>query len=151
MHDSLRLKSYRPRLVIRDVILMREKHPADTAQGGDAFRQRARVPGRVDQHVTFRPNDQIARRAIGRLRGKPAEVHFVINQLGIGFGPRVSAGWCPRSPMDAVGQVTRAFRAANSPSGLCGWLWTADCSPTRAKVSGAIWRQRSQSMQVVST
>jgi hypothetical protein len=50
-----------------------------------------------------------------------------------------------------VGQEKRACRAATLPSAVVGCWCTADCSPTLLKVSGAMRRHVSQSMQVWST
>ena len=57
------------------------------------------------------------------------------------------------APMDAVGQATRAREAARSSCSDAGWRQTVDCPcpSLSAKTAGAICRQASQSMQVVST
>lgn len=64
---------------------------------------------------------------------------------------RREVGGLATVPMLAVGQLSRAWRAARRAWAVCGWWWTALLRPARAKVSGAIQRHASQSMQEEST
>jgi hypothetical protein len=59
----------------------------------------------------------------------------------------------PSAPIDAVGQATSARAAARSFSTDTGCRQTVDCPcpSLSANTAGAICRQASQSMQVVST
>jgi regulator of nucleoside diphosphate kinase len=66
---------------------------------------------------------------------------------------RTNVQCSPSLPIASTGQDSRASSAAAISSAVRGWRWTIEepVSSSRAKVAGAISRQRSQSMQVEST
>ena len=60
MQDPLAAEAFAELPVVRHVVLVREEHPAQPAQGVQAPRQRFREARRVDQDVPARPHDEIA-------------------------------------------------------------------------------------------
>ena len=90
MHDSFAAKPLVKQLMIRDVVLVREKHSADAAHRFHSFDQLAREPWRVDENVALRASDQVAPGAKARLRSEAAKVNVVIEQQRKGVDTNVS-------------------------------------------------------------
>ena len=63
MHDALASEALVELLVIGDVVLMRQEHPADAAHRVDPLHERSGEARRVDQDVAAVAPDEIAERA----------------------------------------------------------------------------------------
>ena len=90
MHDSFAAKSLVKQLVIRDIVLVSEKHSSDAAHRFDSFEQLTREAGRVDQNVALRASDQVAPRAKARFRSEATKVNVVFERQGKGIDAGVS-------------------------------------------------------------
>ena len=84
MHHSPGVEVARPTFVVRNVVPVCKKHQSYAAKLFDASDQWARESRRVDQHVPLRPDDQVTRCAVTRLRSEAAEVDVLIDSLRIG-------------------------------------------------------------------
>jgi hypothetical protein len=70
--------------MVGHVVAVGKEHPAESAELLDALDQRARGPGRVDEHVAAFPDDERAGGAERALGGEAAVMNAVQDALGEG-------------------------------------------------------------------
>lgn len=81
VQNTCRAKAPRPGIVVRHVIAMSEKHPANASHLLNSRSQRIIEPGRINKDVPIRTLDQVTGSTEGRFGGKAAKIYVLINVL----------------------------------------------------------------------
>src|SRR5207247_10383541 len=79
-------------LVVSNIVTMREDHEGNTTQFLQTPYERSGEPGRVNQDVSLRTQNDIRRCAVGIGGGEEAKVAVVFDNSQIGDGGRLIAG-----------------------------------------------------------
>src|SRR2546428_7139016 len=91
MQNPFAAEAGSPLAVVGYIVAVREEHPANAAEGGDLAGERAGEARRIDEDVPRRTHDQVAARAVARLRGIAAVVDMVFEELWKGVARRADA------------------------------------------------------------
>ena len=118
VHHALAAVSLPEQIVICDVVLMRQKQLTNAAHRVDPFDQLRGETRRVDQQISFGPDDEITPRTETVFRSKPAEIDVVSDPERKRVNPDMRIVLCSRTNRSGWTSHQRHHRVSRLVVGL---------------------------------